>query len=46
MNANGLAKLRGRFRRVFLSNRQVSKPIKFTLFYFEQDKLNWLAGVS
>ena len=46
MGYDGLAKLRGRFRRISLSNRQVSKPIKFTYLNFEQDKLNWLAGVS
>jgi hypothetical protein len=42
MNTNGLAKLRGRFQRVILSMRQISKPIKF-IFY--TNPFNWLAGV-
>jgi hypothetical protein len=31
MGCNGLAKFRGRFERVILSNRQISKPIKFII---------------
>jgi hypothetical protein len=31
MGCNGLAKLRGRFQRVILSIRQISKPIKFII---------------
>jgi len=42
LTANGLAKLRGRFKRVTLSNRQVSKPIKFA-YIFEQTNLIGLA---
>jgi len=43
MHANGLAKLRGRFKRAILSIRQVSKPNKYI---FQASPFNWLAGVS
>jgi len=45
MKANGLAKFRGRFKRVILSMRQVSKPSEI-VYIFEQTNFNWLAGVS
>ena len=33
MGCNGLAKFRGQFQRVNLSMRQVSKPIKFPIYF-------------